>query len=123
MQAPMSQIVWVTGARGFIGRHVAKHLASTGSVVHGVGHGIWPLQARVKWGLSEWVDGDISASNLSALAALGGKPAVVMHLAGGFLVGFSVAQPRGGFTKTVLGAGGGVDLRPLSGPPASLVAG
>src|SRR5260370_2041579 len=118
----MSQIAWVTGARGFIGRHVARHLANAGAVVHGVGHGIWPVQERRKWGLREWINGDISAGSLSTLATMGGKPAVVMHLAGGSSVGFSVAQPREDFARTVAGTAELLDWLRLSARQARLVA-
>ncbi len=31
--------VWVTGAKGFIGSHLARELAGAGQAVHGIGHG------------------------------------------------------------------------------------
>jgi UDP-glucose 4-epimerase len=97
----MSDLIWVTGARGFIGSHVARDLARQGAVVCGVGHGLWPNHEAAKWGLSEWINGDVSASNLGALAAIRGNPALVIHLAGGSSVGAALAQPREDFRRTV----------------------
>ena len=31
--------VWITGANGFIGRHLVRVLADAGHAVHGIGHG------------------------------------------------------------------------------------
>jgi UDP-glucose 4-epimerase len=51
--------------------------------------------------LTTWTNGEISLGNLSALANVRGKPAVVFHLAGGSSVGAALAQPREDFARTV----------------------
>jgi UDP-glucose 4-epimerase len=78
------------------------------------------VQERREWGLREWINGDISAGDLSTLATVGGKPEVVMHLAGGSSVGFSIAQPREDFARTVAGTAALLDWLRLSAPGARL---
>jgi UDP-glucose 4-epimerase len=95
------ELVWVTGAHGFIGRNVARVCEGAGHQVIGIGHGAWPaLEARA-WGISRWLNGDIASSNLGALRNLCGLPDVVVHLAGGSSVGSAIAQPREDFSRTV----------------------
>ena len=48
-----------------------------------------------------WVNGEIDAANLNALAAGHGLPSRVFHLAGGSSVGLSIAQPFEDFSRTV----------------------
>lgn len=93
--------IWITGAKGFIGRHLARHLAQSGHRVVGLGHGEWPMADAVNWGLSAWVSGDIGEASLEKLFALSGPPAILFHLAGGASVAASLADPLGDFTRTV----------------------
>ncbi|MBR0741416.1 SDR family oxidoreductase [Bradyrhizobium liaoningense] len=93
--------MWVTGANGFIGRHLVRELASSGHAVHGVGHGaLDPGDARVL-GLQTWINGEVDAANLNALAAAHGLPSHVFHLAGGSSVGLSIERPFEDFSRTV----------------------
>ena len=94
--------VWITGANGFIGRHLARALADLGRPVHGVGHGAMPDADRRGLGLRSWLNGDVDAANLSALAAAQGLPSVIFHLAGGSSVSLSIAQPFEDFSRTVV---------------------
>ena len=91
----------ITGARGFIGQHLARWLSQQGHDVIGVGHGAWPDAEAAAWGIKHWLNGDISASNLRALSSVHGLPETVFHLAGGSSVGAAVANPREDFFRTV----------------------
>jgi UDP-glucose 4-epimerase len=93
--------VWITGANGFIGRHLARALADAGQVVHGIGHGAIHETERRRLGLQSWLNGEIDAANLSSLASLQGLPSAIFHLAGGSSVGLSIAQPFEDFSRTV----------------------
>jgi len=96
----MAQI-WITGTRGFIGRHLACWLSRQGHTVAGIGHGAWsPAEARA-WGVDRWLDGNIQASNLEQLLRGGSSPDCIFHLAGGSSVGASIANPYQDFTRTV----------------------
>ena len=93
--------VWITGVNGFIGRHLARELADADVDVHGVGHGAIEDANRERMGLKEWLNGEIDAANLNALADRSGSPATIFHLAGGSSVGLSIAQPYEDFSRTV----------------------
>jgi UDP-glucose 4-epimerase len=94
-------IVWVTGVNGFIGRHLAHALAEAGHSVHGLGHGALDEVDRGRIGLGLWLNGEIDATNLDALAERAGTPEVIYHLAGGSSVGLSIAQPFEDYSRTV----------------------
>lgn len=112
--------IWITGAAGFIGRHLARRLAASGLVVVGLGHGAWPDASR--WGVSRWLNGEISADNLSQLVRDGSPPAAVFHLAGGASVGAAVAAPREDFKRTVDATSALCDWIRLEAPDARLLA-
>ena len=93
--------IWITGANGFIGRHLARALADSSEAVHGIGHGAIDEAERRRLGLQSWVNGEIEAANLNALASAQGAPSVVFHLAGGSSVSLSIAHPFEDFSRTV----------------------
>ncbi len=93
--------IWITGAHGFIGRHLASWLAGRGHAVSGIGHGLWPEAEAAAWGVRHWVNGDIHASNLKQLSRNGGAPDCIFHLAGGSSVGAAIANPHEDFARTV----------------------
>jgi UDP-glucose 4-epimerase len=94
-------IVWITGANGFIGRYLARELADAGHAVHGVGHGALEDSEKQRLGLESWLNGEIDAANLNAVAAGHGLPSRIFHLAGGSSVGLSIALPFEDFSRTV----------------------
>jgi UDP-glucose 4-epimerase len=94
--------IWITGARGFIGRHLARECASRGHRVHGIGHGSWLDAERNAWGITGWLNSEVTSAGLDVLASQQGSPDVLFHLAGGSSVGASVAAPREDFARTVV---------------------
>jgi UDP-glucose 4-epimerase len=113
--------VLITGARGFIGRHVARHFADNGHAVAGLGHGAWLESAHRQWGVAEWRNGEVSSANLDALSATVGVPSIVIHLAGGSAVGPSFAQPAEDFHRSVVAASELAEWMRLRAPAARLV--
>jgi UDP-glucose 4-epimerase len=97
----MPATIWITGGKGFIGRHLARFAAGQGSRVLGIGHGHWPAEAAADWSYESWSDGEVESSNLSQLALVAGLPDTIFHLAGGSSVGVSFQNPHEDFTRTV----------------------
>ena len=93
--------IWITGANGFIGRHLVRVLVDLGHRVHGIGHGAIDEAERQRIGMEHWLNGEIDAANLNALASRSGLPSTIFHLAGGSSVGLSIVQPFEDFSRTV----------------------
>lgn len=114
--------ILITGAHGFIGRHLARWLSRQGHVVAGLGHGIWPAAEAASWGVVRWLNGDIQSGNLRLLQQAGGTPEVVYHLAGGSSVGLALANPREDFFRTVTTTAELLEWLRIDAPQARLVA-
>ena len=96
----LAKVTIVCGASGFIGRHVSRALARRGTTVFGVGHGDWEVGQQEDWGLSRWIEADISIPSLTRL--LDGRPlAALIHCAGGSAVARSYSEPLEDFRRTV----------------------
>ncbi len=91
-------IALVTGAYGFVGRHVARCAAERGYTVRAIGHGGWSRSEWSAFGIGEWHDADIT---MSSLLTYGGEPDVIFHCAGSGSVGFSMTHPYQDFERTV----------------------
>ena len=117
----MSNIL-ITGAHGFIGKHLARWLARQGHQVAGLGHGIWPASEASSWGVRHWLNGDIQSGNLRLLQQASGTPDVVYHLAGGSSVGVAVVNPREDFFRTVATTAELLEWVRVDAPRARLVA-
>lgn len=96
-------MIWVTGARGAIGREVVRAAQSRGWRVAGLGHGAWSGDNDLP-PIHHWLTGDVDGDNLSALVRSSGPPDVIVHLAGGSAVGPSLSQPGEDFRRTVVSA-------------------
>jgi UDP-glucose 4-epimerase len=91
--------VLVTGAYGFLGRHVSRLFAQKGYTVMGIGHGDWSREEWESWGLSAWCQADIT---VAALKQYSGCPSLIVHCAGSGSVSFSVENPLVDFERTVV---------------------
>jgi UDP-glucose 4-epimerase len=116
----MSTIL-ITGAHGFIGKHLARWLARQGHQVLGLGHGEWPVDEAASWGVGTWLNGDIQLGNLRLLQLAGGTPDLVYHLAGGSSVGVAIGNPREDFYRTVATTAELLEWLRLDAPRAQLV--
>lgn len=97
----MMTTVWITGGKGFIGRNLAKFIATQQCDVFGIGHGFWSAQEPENWSYSGWMNAEINFSNLNHLASESGLPKFIFHLAGGSAVGPSIQNPYEDFQRTV----------------------
>lgn len=108
----------VTGAFGFVGRHVARRLANDGIQVVGIGHGQWGRAEWQQWGLSEWHASDV---NLAAMATYAGQPDLIVHCAGSGSVAFSMAQPYLDYERSVNSTMAVLEFMRITAPEACLV--
>lgn len=90
----------VLGAKGFVGRHVCKTLATEGAHVVGLGHGDWSRTEQQAWGLDRWIEADIDSAALSALE-WSSPPEAVIHCGGSGAVSYSYAEPLDDFRRSV----------------------
>jgi UDP-glucose 4-epimerase len=94
----MGKTALVTGAYGFLGRHVARQLARDDWRVIGQGHGSWTRDEWDDWGIAEWHGGDVTLETLITYAS---EPDLIIHCAGSGSVGFSMTHPYQDFQRTV----------------------
>lgn len=118
----MNNTVWITGAFGFIGRHLSKHLNELGFSVAGMGHGTWarPNESAV-WGLDHWFESDVDYSGFENLLNITGPPAQVFHLAGGSSVGYSQQYPHLDFKRTAHSISSLLEWVRINSPETSVV--
>lgn len=115
-------VIWITGAQGFIGRHLALYVAARGHRVFGIGHGIWPEFEHATWGLTGWVSGNVEIANLELMGRSSGLPDKVFHLAGGSSVAASIVNPLEDFQRTVAATAQLLEWLRTQSPATSLVA-
>lgn len=90
--------ILVTGAYGFLGRHIARRFANEGFYVVGIGHGKWNFAEHSLFGIQKWFEADIT---LDSLTAAGDYFDAIIHCAGGASVSYSISNTINDFAKTV----------------------
>ena len=117
----MTMLTYVTGAAGFLGRHVARQLARQGCTVAGVGFDCWQGETPDAWGVRHWQDGAVTLELLESMAAGIGAPAAIIHCAGGSSVGYSIEHPREDFLATVCSAVDVLEFARLRAPAVRVI--
>lgn len=88
--------VLITGARGFLGRHIAARYKKLGYIVAGVGHDSSQFEGESS--LDRWVESDIT---LESLRRIKQTFDIIIHCAGSGSVGFSMEDPHEDFQRNV----------------------
>jgi len=91
---------WVTGATSFLGRHVAKKLATEGFAVVGFARTAVAPEIATEWGFEGIVTGEFGSDLLARACERSGGPAVVFHAIGSGSVGQAAADPPGDVLRT-----------------------
>jgi UDP-glucose 4-epimerase len=94
----MQKTIIITGAHGFLGRHIARRAAQAGYTVYGLGHGAWLQEEWTLWGLTGWHRSGVTCEALLELAV---EPEAIIHCAGSGSVPFSLANPWEDLQRTV----------------------
>ena len=66
--------IWVTGAKGFVGGYLARELADAGPPFMASDMARLEDPDKHRLGLQLWINGEIDATNLNALATRSGLP-------------------------------------------------
>ena len=111
----------ITGAHGFIGRHLARSLHRRGIDVRGIGHGAWHEADRAAWGVNYWFDGEVTRANLDVVRTHTSPPDTIYHLAGGSSVGFSLLAPIEDLRRSVFSTAELLDWARVGAPNARLL--
>jgi UDP-glucose 4-epimerase len=96
----MTRRALVTGAHGFIGRHVCQSLAARGDKVHALGHGSWTQAEAAQWGVSRWLEADITVGSLAEVMDSCVADAVI-HCAGSGSVSAAYQAPFDDYQRSV----------------------
>ncbi|MFT4039435.1 MAG: NAD(P)-dependent oxidoreductase [Thermomicrobiales bacterium] len=88
----------VTGASGFLGRHVSRVAARQGFAVTGIGHGAWSGAEAAGWGVTRWRQGEVTTEGLARLEM---TPEVVVHCAGSGTAATAFHEPAQDFVRSV----------------------
>ena len=99
MTSISSRNVLITGASGFVGRHLANRLAALGAAVHGLGNE--PPHPALE--LAGWHPADLTIAETLGEAVAAAAPDFVVHLAGQPSAGRSFEQPIETFRVNALG--------------------
>ena len=95
--------IWITGARGFIGRYLSKQLSKSGKLYYWHRKRGTTCKRERRVGIKKFVKHPISV-NLDKIAEQEGEPDAIFHLAGGSSVGASFLDPSQDFQRTIYSA-------------------
>lgn len=101
IKTDINQVLILTGAAGFIGKHLALQAAKLGYQVYGIGHGSFTEDELTELGFVRFLQSDITTESLVNLQL---SPDVIIHCAASASVSFSVSNPALDFKRTVLSA-------------------
>lgn len=110
--------VLITGAGGFLGRHLAHYYAHQGHDVVGCGRGSWPEGDYTQWGLQAWYAGAVTLELLQNIPIV---PDLIVHCAGGASVMRSVQYPFVDFRDTVDGSAAVLEYARIHCPAARII--
>lgn len=114
----MNKKILITGAKGFLGSHVAKYFKSLGYETYGIGHGGLSIDESKSIGLDCWRKDDISIKSILEFNQIFD---VIVHCGGSGSVGFSVKYPYDDFKKTVESTAAVLEYMRIYAPKAKLV--
>lgn len=114
----MHKKILITGAKGFLGRNLAKHFSKIGYEAYGIGHGDLFVDECQSIGLHCWIKADITVQNLREFNQTFD---VIVHCGGSGSVGFSIEHPYEDFKKTVDGTLEVLEYMRLYNPGAHLI--
>jgi UDP-glucose 4-epimerase len=92
--------IWILGAKGFLGRHIARRFSADGCRVIGIGRSEWDADQCRLWGVGAWSGAGIDPAVLNALSDQFGRPDLVVHAAGSASIGRSLDDPFADFFDT-----------------------
>ena len=113
--------VWIVGAKGFLGRHVARRFSTDGNRVIGIGRSEWDTDQRRPWGVGAWSGAGVEPPVLIALFDQFGRPDLVVHAAGSASIGRSLDDPFADFFDTAASTAQILALLGRCAPDARLV--
>lgn len=96
----MKKIALITGAAGFVGKHVCHKFAMEGYSVIGIGRGGESKDQLTHWGVDRWIEGSITADLLTRVD-VSEFPSVIVHCAGSGSVGQSFTSPYTDYMSSV----------------------
>lgn len=93
--------ILITGANGFIGRHLTNYLNNLGYNISCIGHNLNDkINISDNGYLKNWISGDINQTNLQKVYSKQ-KPDLIFHLAGGATVSQAEKNPEEDYFKNV----------------------